>query len=117
MIVGHRPQGTTDAGVLEEQRESSNQHGGNAGGSNLRVESYTANDLNQYTQRTVPGAFWETGSAHSNATVAVASHLDDMVTSQWQGFDRRWHGLDQSRRPVLQTAHQRATDQTADSRD
>ena len=26
-----------------------------AGGSNLRLETYTANDLNQYTQRTVPG--------------------------------------------------------------
>ena len=25
------------------------------GGSNLRLETYTANDLNQYTQRTVPG--------------------------------------------------------------
>ena len=30
-------------------------HGGNAGGSHLRLETYTANDLNQYTQRTVPG--------------------------------------------------------------
>ncbi len=27
----------------------------NASGSNLRVETYTANALNQYTQRTVPG--------------------------------------------------------------
>ena len=32
---------------------------------------YTANLLNQYTQRTVPGSFWEMGSAHSNATVTV----------------------------------------------
>ena len=30
-------------------------HGGNASGSDLRVETYTANALNQYTQRTVPG--------------------------------------------------------------
>ncbi len=46
-------------------------HGGNAGGSNLRVETYTANDLNQYTQRTVPGFAEVQGRARSDATVTV----------------------------------------------
>ena len=46
-------------------------HGGNAGGSNLRLENYTANDLNQYTQRTVPGFAEVQGRARSDATVTV----------------------------------------------
>jgi RHS repeat-associated protein len=37
---------------------------------------YTANLLNQYTQRTVPGAFWELGHAHSNATITVAGQTN-----------------------------------------
>ena len=46
-------------------------HGGNAGGSNLRLETYTANDLNQYTQRTIPGFAEVQGRARSDATVTV----------------------------------------------
>ena len=41
------------------------------GGSNLRVETYTANELNQYTQRTVPGFAEVQGRARSDATVTV----------------------------------------------
>ncbi len=37
---------------------------GNAG-------TYTVNNLNQYTQRTVPGYVWELGSATNAATVTV----------------------------------------------
>jgi RHS repeat-associated protein len=33
--------------------------------------AYTANSLNQYTSRTVPGYLWELGTAASNATVTV----------------------------------------------
>lgn len=46
-----------------------------------RVSSYTANALNQYTQRTVPGYAGVRGSATNNATVTVngnaAWRLDD----------------------------------------
>ena len=38
---------------------------------NLRVEDYTANDLNQYTQRTVPGFAEVQGRARTDATVTV----------------------------------------------
>jgi YD repeat-containing protein len=38
---------------------------------NGRESIYTANALNQYTQRTVPGTVWELGSAASNATVTI----------------------------------------------
>ena len=38
---------------------------------NENAGTYTANSLNQYTQRTVPGYIWEIGSAASNATVTV----------------------------------------------
>ncbi|HEX8000313.1 MAG TPA: RHS repeat-associated core domain-containing protein [Pyrinomonadaceae bacterium] len=44
--------------------------GGNALG-NLRQSAYTTNSLNQYAQRTVPGSFDVTGTAHSAATVTV----------------------------------------------
>ncbi len=45
--------------------------GGDAQGSNLRQASYTANALNQYQQRTVPGALYVTGTANAAATVTV----------------------------------------------
>ncbi len=38
---------------------------------NSQSELYSANPLNQYLQRTVPGIVWETGSASSNATVTI----------------------------------------------
>ncbi len=38
---------------------------------NGRESTYTANSLNQYTQRTVPGYLWELGSATNAATVTV----------------------------------------------
>jgi len=45
--------------------------GGDQWGANLRFEHYSANNLNQYTSRTVPGYVQELGSANSNATVTV----------------------------------------------
>ena len=45
-------------------------NGGNQLGS-LRESIYTANSLNQYTQRTVPGAIDVTGTANTGATVTV----------------------------------------------
>lgn len=50
-------------------------HGGDQNGANLRYESYTANNLNQYTQRTVPGFADVLGAANSNAVVTVNSQL------------------------------------------
>jgi RHS repeat-associated protein len=47
--------------------------GGDAAGANLRSASYTANSLNQYTSRTVPGYLNVIGTAATNATVAVNS--------------------------------------------
>jgi RHS repeat-associated protein len=45
--------------------------GGDASGANLRSANYTANNLNQYTARDVPGYVDVLGSANSNATVTV----------------------------------------------
>ena len=45
--------------------------GGDANGHKLRTATYTANDLNQYTQRTVPGYVDVAGSASTDATVTV----------------------------------------------
>lgn len=45
--------------------------GGDAQGSNLRQASYTANSLNQYVQRSVPGAVDIIGTAETTATVTV----------------------------------------------
>ena len=38
---------------------------------NGRTQSYAANLLNQYTQRSIPGFFWELGSATNAATVTI----------------------------------------------
>jgi RHS repeat-associated protein len=45
--------------------------GGDQTGANRRLASYTANSLNQYTSRTVPGAVDVIGSATNTATVWV----------------------------------------------
>lgn len=45
--------------------------GGDAQGLNLRQATYTANSLNQYQQRTVPGALDISGTANAAATVTV----------------------------------------------
>jgi RHS repeat-associated protein len=45
--------------------------GGDSSGAGLRSESYTANALNQYSSRTVPGGADVIGVAHASATVTV----------------------------------------------
>ena len=45
--------------------------GGDEWGANLRYENYTVNNLNQYTQRTVPNSIDVLGSATNNSTVTV----------------------------------------------
>ena len=45
--------------------------GGDQNGNNLRSTTYSANNLNQYTNRTVPGYAEITGSAASNANVTI----------------------------------------------
>lgn len=50
---------------------TSTKTGGDPQGSNLRQASYTANALNQYQQRTVPGAVDIIGTANAAATVSV----------------------------------------------
>ena len=45
--------------------------GGDAGGANLRSATYTANYLNQYSQRTVPGSFDVLGLATAGNAVTV----------------------------------------------
>jgi YD repeat-containing protein len=47
--------------------------GGDASGAGLRSATYGANNLNQYTNRTVPGAADITGVAHASASVTVNS--------------------------------------------
>ena len=68
-----------------------------AGGSNLRVVTYTANDLNQYTQRTVPGFAEVQGRAHSDATVTVNLQSTTRQGTYW----RSELGADNSTAPVL----------------
>jgi len=51
--------------------------GGNAQGTGLRQASYTANLLNQYDSRDVPGAFDVMGIANAGASVTVNSSAAD----------------------------------------
>jgi RHS repeat-associated protein len=53
--------------------------GGDQTGSNLRYQTYTPNNLNQYTSRTVPGYFDILGSAASNATVTIWTDSNNFV--------------------------------------
>ncbi len=50
---------------------TSSRAGGDQWGANLRYATYAANNLNQYTSRTVPAALDVVGSAKTNATVTV----------------------------------------------
>ena len=50
------------------------QAGGDQNGANLRTAYYTANNLNQYTSRTVPNAVDSIGLATNKATVTVNDH-------------------------------------------
>jgi RHS repeat-associated protein len=73
--------------------------GGDQWGVNLRYEYYSANNLNQYTQRTVPGFVNVLGSATNTATVTVNNQptyrksdyfraelrLDNSAAPLWQG--------------------------------
>jgi RHS repeat-associated protein len=45
--------------------------GGDNSGANLHVADYSANNLNQYISRTVPGLIAMSGSANSNATISL----------------------------------------------
>jgi hypothetical protein len=45
--------------------------GGDNAGQGLHSASYTANNLNQYSQRTVPGYVQSLGTANQNATVTL----------------------------------------------
>ena len=58
--------------------------GGDAAGNNLRAAGYTANSLNQYVSRQVPGYVTVLGAANSNATVTVN---DQRALRQGSYFD------------------------------
>ena len=50
---------------------------------NSRAEEYTANNLNQYTQRTIPAAADIIGSAATNATVTVNNQAVSRHGAYW----------------------------------
>jgi len=78
------PDGTPVAGQQFEYayddigNRTSTKEGGDATGAGLRSATYGANALNQYTNRTVPGAADIIGIAHANGTVTV----NDQSTSR-----------------------------------
>ncbi len=72
-------------------------NGGNQLGS-LRQSNYTANSLNQYTQRTVPGAVDVTGTANTSATVTV----NNTATARKGDYFYKELALDNSTAPVSQ---------------
>ncbi len=82
-----------DIGNLRDAAE-----GGNEYGSGLRHETYTANTLNQYSQRTVPAAVDITGTATNNATVTVNSQ----PVYRFGGFFWKSLGIDNTSAAVYQ---------------
>ncbi|HEX3799312.1 MAG TPA: RHS repeat-associated core domain-containing protein [Verrucomicrobiae bacterium] len=73
--------------------------GGDQWGANLRYASYTANNLNQYTSRTVSGAVDVIGSATNTATVTV----NDQPTYRNSNYFRAQVSITNSSGPVWQT--------------
>jgi RHS repeat-associated protein len=73
--------------------------GGDQNGSNLRTASYAANNLNQYTSRTVSGAADITGSATNTATVTV----NGQSTYRRGEYYRAEVTIDNSAGPVFQS--------------
>jgi RHS repeat-associated protein len=69
--------------------------GGNPLGQ-LRQSNYTANSVNQYSQRTVPGAVDITGTANNSATVSV----NDGATTRRADYFYREVAVDNSAAPV-----------------
>ena len=72
--------------------------GGDQTGSNLRFASYTANNLNQYSSRTVPNAADVLGSATNAAIVTV----NGQATYRKNDYYRLQLGIDNSGGPVFQ---------------
>jgi len=74
---------------------NSSKNGGNQLGS-LRISSYATNSLNQYSQRTVPGAVDVTGTANEAATVSV----NDQSTIRKSGYFYKELAIDNSASPI-----------------
>jgi RHS repeat-associated protein len=73
--------------------------GGDEWGANLRYATYSANNLNQYTSRTVPGAVDVIGEATNAATVTV----NNQATYRHGTFYRDQLALNNSATPVWQS--------------
>ena len=73
--------------------------GGDQSGNNLRSASYTANNLNQYSSRTVPNAADVIGSATNAATVTV----NGQATYRKNDYYSLQLGIDNSAGPVFQS--------------
>ena len=76
-----------------------NRNAANSGGNplgQLRQSAYTANSLNQYSQRTVPGAADITGTATGNSTVSV----NDGATARKGDYFYKELSVDNSAAPV-----------------
>lgn len=78
---------------------TSTKAGGDAQGLNLRQASYTANSLNQYEQRTVPGAINVRGTANAAAIVSV----NDQATYRRGDYFYKELMVDNSAAPVYQS--------------
>ena len=73
--------------------------GGDQSGNNLRSASYTANNLKQYSSRTIPNATDVTGSATNAATVTV----NGQATYRKNDYYRLQLGIDNGTEPVFQS--------------
>jgi len=73
--------------------------GGDQWGANLRYENYSANNLNQYTARTVPGAVDVVGVATNTASVTV----NNQATYRKGNYYRAQLPLNNASGPVFQS--------------
>jgi RHS repeat-associated protein len=85
------PDGTPVAGQQFEYvfddigNRKSTASGGDESGADLRTATYTPNLLNQYSQRTVPGAMELQGAANTNAAVTVNGQASSRKAEYYRG--------------------------------
>jgi RHS repeat-associated protein len=87
---------------------TSTKAGGDENGANLRAATYTANNLNQYTNRTVPSAVDIMGVANAAATVTV----NNQATYRHGEFYRKELSINNASAPQSQSVTNKAVQGT-----
>lgn len=82
--------------TIGNRRETRNFHGQRS-----QTSRYTANALNQYTERTVPGEAWVMGEARTDATVTVRGSFDAVAHPANRHGEYFWAAVAEGNTPAF----------------